>query len=279
MVTEYLFMAGEYRVSMPLVFRTTNWSHTMSQSRLALADGQLRYRNETLKGVIHYANCEDSALERANLESIRDSGVRCWPDPEVLLRMLNRHEVMAECGKAGLLTSPNVVVTTVHNVMSALIGQNDYNLPIPKEPFVVKTGNDHRGLGKYLSNEDWAEGLNLFDIVTVEPFYTGRSIRVLLMGDAAFGIEIKNESNWIKNAPGAEAESLCLGDFLHIIPHAEKVAAHFGLDCAGIDYILEDDGTFHFLEANQYPGLATLPEVEEEAKRFLKKKMDEVENA
>lgn len=273
MKTEYLFMAGEYKVSMPLVFRTRNWRHTMSQTRLKLENGKLFYWNEPLLGVIHYANCQDSELERDNLEAIKQSGVSCWPCPDRLLRMLSRHEVMQECIDAGLVTNDQVHV---------LPTDEPWAIHVPVDlPYVIKTTNEHRGLGKHLIKTDTdfhALDFTGLDLVTVEPFYKGRSIRVLRMSPVLFGIEIVNDSNWIKNAPGAEAHRFDLRGHADMVDHALSVAEHFGLDCAGVDYILEEDGTFHLLEINQYPGLATTDEVEEYAKIFLKRKMEEIEN-
>lgn len=275
MKTEYLFMAGEYKVSMPLAFKRDNWSHTMSQTRLELVreewHWELLYRKEPLRGVIHYANCQDSELERKNLLDIKQSGVSCWPNPDRLLLMLDRHKVMQACIDADFVSSSKVRVCSAYQ---ALITD-----PVAYGPGVVKIGNQHRGIGKYsLLDDEWYNNCLPDDLVTLEPFYEGESIRVLLLDDRVFGIRITNDSNWIKNASGAEAHVFDLNIHPLLILHARKVQEYFGLDVAGVDYILKKDGSFHFLEINQYPGLATTEEVEEYAKVFLSEKMDEVEN-
>lgn len=271
MKTDYLFMAGEFKISMGLVFKTLNWSWTMSQSQLTYTDGRLFRVNqprEDIRGVIHYANCQDSELESGNLWSIMNGDIPCWPPPNALIEMLDRHRVMQRCIDHGLVTNNKVFVSTVGEAL-AKAGDS--------ENWVVKTGNEHRGLGKYLWEDDWSRELEFTDLVTVEPFYEGESVRVLIIGDREFGIRMTNEDSWIKNAPGAEKHLWDTSKRPGIVNHARKVADHFGLDVAGVDYIVDKDDKYHFLEVNQYPGLAGFDDIGEYAKTFLRARMDEIE--
>lgn len=264
----HLFMSGEFRVTMPVVFERESWQHTMSARRLVEEDGKLRRTgtHEDLKGVVYYANAEDDAIEEHNLRLLAELGTPCWPPPSTLLGMLDRHEVMARCVARRMVDHR---VLTLRPWEAAAI-----DIPYP---YVVKTGNAHSGQGKHLVTrpeeippwEGWA---------TVEPFFEGESWRVLLVGDTAFGIHMTNDSSWIKNSPGAETE-LVVGIDGPMVEHAKRVRDLFELEVAGVDYVVGKDGTFHFLEINQFPGVDVGDEATPVIAAFLRAKMDEVERA
>lgn len=268
----FLFMAGEFRVSMQPVFCRESWTHTMTPDYLVFEDGKLRrsvHLNEELKGVIHYADVQNKQLEQANLELLMKHNIPCWPDPEKLYDMLTRDFVLICCINSGFVC---------HDVSLFL------DKPLPY-PFVVKVGNVHRGQGKHLikCSKDLSELKYVLEqeygsmqpSTILEPYFEGISVRVLIIGENVFGIRIDNDNSWIKNSPGAEISlfipSVSLGS------HALAVMDSFGLDVAGVDYILEPDGRFHFLEINQYPGLDVSDEILEVARKFLNEKMDYVE--
>lgn len=261
----FLFLSGEFRVTMPAVFKTDNWVHTQSASRLVIDNKILRRKNqfsERLKGVIYYADAENKSIEVDNLTLLNNNSISCWPSPAALLNMTDRHEVMKQC-------IDNNIVS--HNVIQITYDQID---EIQNYPAVVKTGFSHRGLGKFLVNskneiEPW-EG-----IATVEPFFKGDSIRILILGEKEFGIKITNSNSWIANSPGAETSRFTPSQ--ELINHARKTADLFELDAAGVDYILNGND-FHFLEINQFPGLDVDDEIAEYAKDFLGKKMAYVES-
>lgn len=255
-----LFLSGEFSISMPLCFATDNWQWTMTPTRLEVDGSKLLYRGEEISGVIHYADCADKKLEFDNLHHIAWCDVPCWPDPYTLIHMLDRHVVMEMCIDLKLTTNDQVHVL-------------QYGDLVPMGyPYVLKVGQAHRGEGKYLIKRpadllfvDWPG-----DSVrcTVEPFYEGRSVRALAVGDRWFGLEVTNDQSWIKNTAGAEVTEVELPRGL--LTHANEVKEAFELDVAGIDYIVRDDGSFEFLEVNQYPGLGA---VEEAGREFLKRKM------
>jgi hypothetical protein len=274
MIRPFSFLSGEFKVSMPAVFSMDRWQHSCTAERLELKGGKL-YRKtqprDPLEGVILYADLERKDIELQNILNVINSRLPCWPNPGVLLRMIDRHTVFAECVAAGFVGHPTL------QLFGGVANPDQIDDMItngPGYPTVFKTGSAHRGEGKHLANNkdeipSW-EG-----VATIEPFFKGKSVRVLVIGDKAFGIEVTNEETWIKNAAGADIHEFAVSPELR--KHADKVCKHFGLDVAGVDYIV-DGARFHLLEINQYPGLSGFEGIEEVAKEFLRQKMKVIEN-
>lgn len=266
----YLFLSGEPSFSTGLVYKTLNWdaihspvnlvsaSNVVSSSNLSFFRRSNRHR-ESFAGCIHYCDVSDKNIEENNLNFIINNNIPCWPNPQALLRMVNRHIVIKEVFNNNLLN---------HNIFQIFGPEKLFDYP-----FVLKVGTDHRGIGKYLikSRQDWPD---FKDLATVEPYFEGKSVRVLIIGDDIFGIETVNNSSWIKNSPGGDMIEYKLND--ELIEHAIKVSKLFDLDVAGVDYIVNDDG-FHFLEINQYPGLYGFDNIVKAANSFFMKKMSEIE--
>src|SRR5690606_8530149 len=210
---------------------------------------------------IHYADVSDKSIEEDNLKLIIDNNIPCWPNPNTLLKMTDRHSVIMECVEYGLVN---------HNIF-----QSDEFAYQIKFPFVLKVGSEHRGIGKFLirSVKDIPEWDGM---ATMEPFFEGESVRILIIGQDTFAFKVTNSTSWIKNGPGADIEKVSVND--DIINHAKDASRYFGLDIAGVDYIVENDGKFHFLEINQYPGLGLFDDTEACSKIFLKERMSDVQN-
>jgi hypothetical protein len=260
-------MSGEYKISMNIVFQRESWSHTMTPSRLTLTEGGFKRSNvsEVLKGVIYYHRTDDYNIELDNLNFIIKNNIPCWPDPSKLLSMSDRHKVLKDCVNSGLVDHP--------------VFQGTYEDYTARElsiqfPFVLKTGQEHRGEGKYLIEKE-SDVPKWDDIATIEPFFVGQSCRVLFIGEKYFVIKYDNPTSWIKNSAGADLE---VWDNYpkELVEHAKLVRYKFGLEITGIDYVVEKN-KIHFLEINQFPGLGISDESVETARVFFKKKMDEVE--
>lgn len=264
MIRPFLFLAGEFSISMPLVFSRHNWQHTMTAKPLFFENGALYRKNvqEKILGAIFLTNIENEEIKLNNLNTLAESKIPCFPDPCVLLKYTNRHEVMRMCIDNDLVS---------HTVLQ---GQYKDNLRLDF-PFVIKAGNLHCGEGKFLIKKE--EDIPQWeDIATIEPFFNGNSVRILWIEETPFMIKVENETSWIKNIQGAEI-SLIKDIPKEIIDHSRKVKDFFGLDLAGIDYILEENNDFHFLEYNQFPGIPMFEETIDCSKKFLNKKMEMVE--
>lgn len=248
MIRDCLFLSGDSGITLKIVFRRNRWMHTCSASKLVFEKSILhrqKFISEDLNAVVFYADMDDKELEISNLSVIQQSNKPCWPNPTVLLKMINRHDVLQECLQHNFIDHP-IHQTTYYN-------RHQVNL---EYPFVLKCGNTHRGQNKFLidSKATW-EAKDVWDgIATCEPYFVGRSVRALVVGDQTFGLEVQNDSSWIKNSAGTDAFEVLLPK--DIIEHAQRCAKHFKLDIAGVDYIIENDGKFHFLEINQFPGLS-----------------------
>jgi glutathione synthase/RimK-type ligase-like ATP-grasp enzyme len=269
----FLLMSGEFRVTQKIAFLRDHWSHTMSTRKLVVEDGELHREgvNESLKGVVYYARTEDVAFEIHNLELLIDQKIPCWPDPRVLRRMTDRHSVMQACAKAALIGHPVMIGKHTDPQMQPS------SLPMP---FVLKLGQSHRGEDKHLITRAADMPTSWDGLATMEPFFEGRSCRILLVGDRAFGVWYDNENSWIKNSAGAETE-MWPDPPAGLVRHARSVADLFGLEIAGVDYVISQGPLRrpHFLEINQFPGLDVSDEVVACVEKFLNAKMDEVEKA
>lgn len=302
MNTPFSFLSGEWKVSMPLVFSTKNWQHSCTAERLLMKNGAVfreRQPRNSVKGLILYADLDDKNLERTNALTVINSRVPCWPNPGTLLRMIDRHSVLAECASSDFWhfhhghntlqldmddlmsrTSGDELVDAVHE----LIVQGGHENGV-RYPAVLKVGNLHRGEGKRLvrSRDEFQRLFStepMKGVVTIEPFFEGsRSVRILKIGDRSFGIEVTNESSWIKNSAGADVHEFDFRTVPFIHDHAMMVAEHFNLDVAGIDYVIDQAGQFRFLECNHVPGWTGFDEVLDASRTFLRTKMTEIEDA
>ena len=242
----FLFLSGEFRVTMPLVFSNEQWSHSMTARKLVLnEDGTFRRDNvytERLTGVIYFADVENEEIRRHNLKFLINNKVPCFPNPKQLLLLDDRHRLMEVCVNKGLVGHDVCFLTHFPGI------------EVPLEyPFVIKEGNQHRGLGKHLvtSQEEIPEWTG---VATLEPFFQGVSARALVLGENIWCLRYDNDSSWIKNSPGCEV-SIWTDAPVALKEHARKIQREFELEVCGIDYIVESDGKIRFLEYNMFPGL------------------------
>lgn len=266
----FLFMSGEFECTMLAVFRRDLWEHTMTSKRLCVdSEDCVLHRTgivEDLLGVVYFHDSSNKEIAESNLKLIVEKGVPCWPDPRRLLKMSDRREVLSTCVDDGLVS---------HSVQFVLPGEM-IHVPFP---FVLKVGNEHRGNGKFLVEKrsdipEW-DGL-----ATVEPFFYGRSFRVLNVGERSWGVWYENQSSWIKNSPGCSIWSFEFTDrhyLSRVLRHARKASKLFGLEISGVDYIIDKHCNWHFLEINQFPGLNVSDDQVSWTREYLDKKMEFVE--
>ena len=242
-------MSGQLTMVAQLAI-TSDWGFSRNARKAEEIEGGFKLEGmyQTWKGGILYAADPDVARATNTLTIL--SALPCWPDAKNLLRMVDRHVVAQECIDQGFFGDDYCAVSTWHNYLNdAQVGR------VENYDSVVKFGNEHSGEGKVLFRSgtpfmEWA-GRG-----TIQPFFEGRSVRVLHIEDDVFFIETVHESSWIKNSPGGENVRMNARDVpAQMFEHSLRVRKHFNLDVCGNDYILCDDGSFHFLETNQFPGL------------------------
>ncbi|MFT3774427.1 MAG: hypothetical protein QM820_54400 [Minicystis sp.] len=265
MSPRFLFLTGEPATTLPLLKRRPAWAPVLSAITFDVTAGHLRRRRSTtddFRGCVYFADVRDKDIERHNLGVLAGSTLPCWPDPTALLALSDRHAAMARCVSAGLVDHPVV--------QARWTGE-----PLLPFPYVLKIGDDHRGEGKHLIRSA-ADIVRWDGIATMEPFFDGESVRVLLLGDRAFGARIRNEGTWIKNAVGASFEPWDPDPA--IVAHARRAMGLFGLEIAGVDYVIDGVGP-RFIELNPFPRVGISKESAEVAREIFARRMDAIEAA
>lgn len=263
MARRFLFFTGEPAVTLALLKGRPAWTPVLSAVKFYATDGRLHRKNsveDDYAGVVYFADVRDKDIERHNLRVFSASGCPCLPDAQRLLALSDRHASLAQCRAAGLLH---------HSVVQTQFTPE----PLLPFPYVLKVGDEHRGEGKYLIHR--AEDIPQWEgIATAEPYFEGDSVRVLLLGDAVFGVMIHNEGHWIKNSAGARMEAW--EPSADIVEHARRAKSLFGLEIAGIDYVVGRDG-FHFIELNPFPRVGLSQESTSMARQILLRAMERIE--
>jgi hypothetical protein len=265
MAPRFLFFTGEPAVTLPLLKGRPAWAPVLSALTFEVTAGRLHRRGsaaDDYHGCVYFADVRDKDIERHNLGVLSRSGIPCWPSPSALLALSDPHAALARCVGAGLVGHPVVQARWTKEP------------PLPF-PYVLKVGEEHRGEGKFLIRS--AADISRWEgVATMEPFFDGESVRVLLVGDEAFGVRIRNEGSWIKNSAGASVEPWAPDPAL--VAHARRAMQLFGLDIAGIDYVIDQGGP-HFIEINPFPRVGLSPESATAARAFFARRMDEIEAA
>ncbi|MDI1451387.1 hypothetical protein [Polyangium sp. 6x1] len=263
MQPQYLFLTGEPAATLPLLKERPTWAPVLSAITFDVIAGRLHRRRsatDDFRGVVYFADVRDKDVEQHNLRVLAEHGIPCWPDPTALRAASQRHAALARCVAAGLVEHPVVQSQSTRE-------------PLLPFPYVLKTGEEHRGEGKHLIRS--SHDIPSWDgIATAEPFFEGESVRVLLLGERAFGVRILNEGTWIKNAPGASFEAWTPSKA--IVAHARQAAQLFGLTVAGVDYVIDRSGP-HFIELNPFPRVNLTNESAALAREIFRSAMEAVE--
>lgn len=260
---------------MMVTIRRDMWSHTCVARRLEQCPGSCNVKRqgirEEIKGVIYLADAEDKSLERHNLTLLRDANVPCWPDPVFLLSLGDRHDALRKAKEFGLVDHP--IWQGEYTEYEALLD----SMPMP---FVLKTGKHHQGRDKHLVTKVEDLPYEWDGIASAEPYFDGVSYRVLVAGDQKLIMRIDNEDSWIKNSPGADVTDIAMPNATEfaMAEHAMRCTELFGLELAGVDYVIDDD-EFKFLETNWYPGISVGGKFEQHISKFLNDKLASVEAA
>lgn len=265
MPPRFLFLTGEPAATLPLLKGRPDWAPVLSAITFDVVAGRLRRRRsatDDFRGLVYFADVRDKDIERHDLGVLAGSAFPCWPDPAALLAASDRHAALARCVSAGLVDHPVVQARWTRE-------------PLLPFPYVLKVGDEHRGEGKHLIRSA-ADIVPWDGIATMEPFFEGESVRVLLLGEQAFGARIRHEGSWIKNAPGASIEPWDPDPAL--VQHARRAMRLFDLEIAGVDYVLDPGGP-HFLELNPFPRVGLSKESAAIAREIFARRMDAVEAA
>lgn len=127
---------------------------------------------------------------------------------------------------------------------------------------VAKWGNWHCGENKARIRGPWRAE----QAAIVEPFLAGQAVRVVVIGDQAWQIELAGD-DWLKSIHPAAAHCMALDE--QLVEDTRAVARGFGLTIAANDYIITPDGTPHLLEVNHIPNVTRFPEIWEAYAQFV----------
>lgn len=261
-------MSGQISTALSLCMKE-DWGFTNRPRNVetAIEGFKLEGMVQTWRAGIYYGTDSDSERVRKNLIAL--SQFPCWPNPSTLIKMIDRHRVAQDCSRKGFFGQDWCVVGTWDEYVQ------EYGRECPCDT-VLKTGNQHSGEGKFLYPAGSQIGV-WEGKATVQPFFRGKSVRILHVDNAMYSIETKHPMSWIKNSPGGENVLFDPNQIPEgMIDHSFKVRDHFGLDVCGNDYIICDDGSFHFLETNQFPGLDD-DFVRDHARNFFLERMRSLE--
>ncbi len=272
-MTNFIFFAGKSTITMGAAFSMDNWRHTQRCKEFHVKDGEFKINKENYlySGLVYFADFYDKSLSLRILELIQENNIPCWPNPETLIKLHDRHDSLEILENNGMLN---------HTIWQGLEEEKPHQdkLPLSYFPYVLKTGNSHRGEGKTLikNREEWSKA-SWEGRATLEPFFEGESVRILIIGDYHTSFKLINGTSWIKNSEGCDVEDW--EPIPKMLEHAKCCNKILGLEVSGVDYIVTKDD-FHLLEVNQFPGLTSIPsEDREKVKNFFKEKMRYVESS
>ncbi|MBK05985.1 MAG: hypothetical protein CL920_30155 [Deltaproteobacteria bacterium] len=140
-------------------------------------------------------------------------------------------------------------------------GQAARGFSVGGEPYkasqltVAKWSNWHCGENKHRFEGQWTpEQSTVF-----EPFFDGDAVRIALIGPHAWQVRLQGE-DWLHSIHHPDATYMDIDKTL--LEDARRLAAHFGLEVAAVDYMVTPDGS-HLLEVNHVPNVTVFPEMTE----------------
>jgi len=127
---------------------------------------------------------------------------------------------------------------------------------------VAKWGNWHCGENKLRFTESYLSD----ESTIIEPFLEGEAIRVVVIGDDAWQIQLQGD-DWLKSIHHPTAAITSPDP--RLVRDTQQVAAGLGLEIAANDYIVTPDGVPHLLEVNHIPNVTRFPEIWEAYSRYV----------
>lgn len=121
---------------------------------------------------------------------------------------------------------------------------------------VAKWGNWHCGENK----ARFTDAFTTQEATVFEPFIQGKAVRIVLMGEKFWQIQLEGES-WLKSIHHAKASFMEVDPELLEDTRALSKALH--LEMLGVDYMVGDDGQKHLLEVNHIPNVTRFSELRE----------------
>lgn len=127
---------------------------------------------------------------------------------------------------------------------------------------VAKWGLWHCGEDKALIEEETESGDSWVcgEPTVVEPFITGEAVRIALIGEKYWQIHLDG-AGWVKSIHSPESRFMDVDQ--RLLEDARRLARHFRLEMAGVDYMIDEEGEPHLLEVNHAPNVTVFSEIRE----------------
>ena len=282
-MSQFCFLSGEFSVSLPLCMKQkSRWDHYTNSSKLIglPGGGSIVKSGKPYSGVLWYCSTDDEELAEKNLNEIISSGVKCWPNPKWLLHVNNRFKNID-------ILKPILNTSIQHG--------NKGQIKMLRCPSVVKVGNVHCGEGKFrVENQQEFDSLMATisdgEQLSIEPFYSGRSYRVFVSGltnkEEVVVLRYDNDQDWIKNNPGCDVveddsrltqETKDTAIAIHRHMNSFEGILEQGTLMSGIDYVVDENNEWNFLEWNQFPGVGMNDKLVEIAKKTFQAAIIKIE--
>ena len=126
----------------------------------------------------------------------------------------------------------------------------------PAVDTVAKWGNWHCGENK----ERFTGSFTAQEATVLEPFIQGRAVRVVIIGERAWQIQLEGDS-WLKSIHHEGARFMPIDPAL--LEDTQRLSKALHLEMLGVDYMVGDDGQRHLLEVNHIPNVTRFPELRE----------------
>lgn len=119
---------------------------------------------------------------------------------------------------------------------------------------VAKWGNWHCGENKEKFTGEWTAA----ETSVIEDFIVGNAVRIVLIGDKAWQVQLTGEG-WKKSIHPDDAAFMPID--AELLEDTRRLRDYFDIAVIGVDYMIGDDGTKHLLEVNHIPNVTRFPEI------------------
>ena len=132
-----------------------------------------------------------------------------------------------------------------------------------ESPAIAKWGEWHCGEGK----EPFQGERDCDEPTLIEPFIDGNALRVQLLGDSAWQIQLGGD-DWKKSIHHSTAR-LVESD-PRLVKDTQRICKRFGMELGAVDYMIDALDVPHLLEYNHIPNVTQFPEIRSAYMEYVK---------
>lgn len=243
-----------------ITFRQLTASLDGTTARFASGELDLKTVDALLVRTMPPGSLEQVVFRMDVLARLEAAGTRVINPARAIEAAVDKYLASAKLQSAGLTTPRTFVGQTVDD---AMLGFAQLGGDVVIKPLF---GAEGRGITR-LNDEAMAQRafsllVNLGAVIYLQEFipHDGFDLRVLLIGERAFGMQRRNPLDWRTNVSrGASAEPLELT--AELVEAARQAAAAIGAPVAGVDLLPGRDGKLYAIEVNAVPGWQAISRV------------------